>query len=224
MLDKCFYCDNKTIVTGTPRTDKLIIKDEELKKQTYKNLGLSENDYLVLYAPTFRNNQPIEACFLDNDSVINSFSKVTNKNVKILYRFHPNIANKVKNIKLPANSINVTDYFDIQDLIMVSDVMITDFSSCAFDMMLANKPTLIFSSNTKQYLDNERGLYFSTKNLPFPIAYDEKELYNNIAQLPNYHELYNKKIIDFSNNMGIKEKGNASEQIYNLISEIKNKK
>lgn len=217
VLDNCFYCNNKTVVTGMPRTDRLINEDEEIKLQTYKNLSLNKHDYVVLYAPTFRDNQPIEDSFLDNNKILKSFKSITNKNVKILYRFHPNIANKVRQLKFPENCINVTDYFDIQDLIMIADIMITDFSSCAFDMMLAKKPVLIFSSKTENYLNHERGLYIAPKELPFPISNTQDELCCHIEQLNEYDKLCREKLNDFSMKMGIKELGNACEQIYQII-------
>lgn len=219
IFDNCFYCDNKTVVTGTPRTDKLINVDEELKKSTYKNLGLNENDYLVLYAPTFRDNLPIEACFLDNNKLAEAFKSVTDKNVKILYRFHPNLAEKVRNIKLPENSINTTDYFDIQDLIMIADMLITDFSSCAFDMMFAGKQSLIYANNVQEYIDDERGLYISLKELPFMLASTEDELCVNVKNLNKYEQEYQAKVKEFSIKMGSAENGNACEQIYNIIKE-----
>jgi len=219
VLDNCFYCGNKTVVTGMPRIDRLINEDKDIKTKTYNNLGLSQDDYIVLYAPTFRDNQPIESSFLNNEEVIKAFSTVTNKNIKILYRYHPNIAKKVRKMIMPKNCINVTDYFDIQDLIMIADVMITDFSSCAFDMMLAKKPVLIYSANTEQYLNNERGLYFSPKELPFPISMNEEELWKSIGELNSYKERHEEKTNEFFNKMGIKEQGNACEQIYNIIKE-----
>lgn len=218
IFDNCFYCENKTVVTGTPRTDKLVLSDQDEIKSIKENLNLTENDYLVLYAPTFRDNMPIESGFLNNEKIKDAFKKLyPNKDIKILYRFHPNLAKKVKELTLPEGVINVTEYFDMQDLILISDIMITDFSSCAFDMMFAKKQTLIYTNDAKQYMEGERGLYISLKELPFLISSSEDELCEHIVKHKEYEPEFNKKVLIFSEKFGTKEDGLACKRIYDII-------
>lgn len=224
IFDNCFYCDKKAVVTGTPRTDELIHKDENKIEKIKERLNINKDDFIVLYAPTFRNNRDIKDSFLNNERVKEAFKQTTNKNVKLLYRFHPNIADKVRTIKFEDDIINVTDYFDIQDLIMIADVMITDFSSCAFDMMFAGKQSLIFTNDAKQYAEQERGLYISLSQLPFMVADNEEDLIKNCKNLKKYQPIYEKKVNKFISDMGCKEDGNASKRLCEIIMEQIQKK
>ena len=223
VLDNNFYCDNKTVMTGSPRCDKLIIPNKNEKAEILKRLKLDEHDFIVLYAPTFRNKQKVEDSVLENERIKKSFEKVANgREVKILYRFHPNVARKSKRLNLESFVKNVTFYPDIQDLIMVADVLITDYSSCMFDMMLTYKPCIIFTNKPNQFLSQERGVYFPTKDLPFPVANGEDELYAKIEDFDNSFNNYSKKILTFLNNFGCIEDGHACERLYNVMKEYKN--
>ena len=222
VLDNCFFCDNKTVMTGNPRCDKLINPSEEERKRLMSKFGLDENDYVVLYAPTFRNNQKVVDSVLDNDKLREAFSKNANgKNVKILYRFHPNVAKESKKIKLEDYVLNVTCYPDIQDLILVSDVMITDYSSCMFDMMISSKPCIIYTNDDKKYLTNERGVYFPTTSLPFPVAFTFEELLDTASVLSERLSEYLKAVEKFLNDFGVIEDGKACERLYKEMKERK---
>lgn len=225
IFDRCFYCDHKTVVSGTPRTDMLINKNKEDIKKIKKRLNISLDDYVVLYAPTFRNNQNIKESFLDNEKIKNAFKKSTGKNITILYRFHPNIALEAQKYNFEDYVKNVTDYFDIQDLILIADTMITDFSSCAFDMMFSGKQTLIYTNNAKKYAEQERGLYISLDKLPFMVADTEDDLVENIYKLSEYANEYEKKSKEFIKSMGCKEDGKASKRVADyIVSQVRNLK
>lgn len=217
IFDRCFYCDQKAVVTGTPRTDRLINKTKKEVLAVKRQLNINLDEYIVLYAPTFRNNQDIKQSFLNNELIKNAFEKVTGKKVTILYRFHPNIADEARQYNFENYVRNVTDYFDIQDLIMISNVMITDFSSCAFDMMFAGGQALIYTNNAKQYAEEERGLYISLNQLPFMVADSEEELIKNIYNLNSYSKDYENKVKEFISSMGAKEDGNASKRLGEMI-------
>ena len=217
IFDRCFYCDHKTVVSGTPRTDKLINKNKDEIERIKKTLNISADDYVVLYAPTFRNNQSIKKSFLNNEKIKNALKKSTGKNVTILYRFHPNIAQEAQKYYFEDYVKNVTDYYDIQDLIMIADIMITDFSSCAFDMMFAGKQALIYTNNAKQYAEQERGLYISLDELPFLVADTEDELIKNIYDSTNYVNEYEIKSKKFIDSMGCNEDGKASKRVAEYI-------
>lgn len=222
VLDNNFFCDNKTFMTGNPRCDKLVNKSIEEKRKILQQLNLNEDDYIVLYAPTFRNNQKIEDSVLDNEHLKRIFQEKINKNVKILYRFHPKIAKQSKKLKLDDFVQNVTFYPDIQDLLLVADVLITDYSSCMFDMMIAHKLCIIYTNNDKLYLSQERGVYFPTASLPFPVANSVDKLYEIIENIDIYEKDNDEKVNKFLDNFGVIEDGNSCERLYKLMKELKN--
>lgn len=89
---------------------------------------------------------------------------------------YPNIDEEVNN----NSCISMTHYSDMQELIAAADLLITDYSSCMFDMAIAQKPCVLYVPDLQQYLANERGLYFDIETLPFPIAQNMKQLCNTV--------------------------------------------
>ena len=221
LMDSCFYCKNKCVLTGTPRNDVLLNKNEHLKEKIRKKLGLNENQYIVLCAPTFRNKQPLEDSMINNQVLKSSFAKITDKEIVILYRFHPNVAKKSKKLVFESGVLNVSFYPDIQDLILISDIMISDFSSCMFDMMLTYKPCIVYTNNLKKYLNNERGLYFGIDKTPFKVASTENELKNIIETLKEDQQNYVGRVNKFLNYIGNVENGDACKKLYIEMKKIK---
>ena len=124
-----FWYDGKILMTGTPKFDvyfdskqKEKIKDSIMKKYNIKN-----KEKVILYAPTFRKNDSSFCGTINFDN----FNKVASRNNMILLvRLHPNSKTKIVESE---NIINVTDYPNIQDLIISCDTLITDYSGCCFD-------------------------------------------------------------------------------------------
>ncbi len=215
LFAKCFNAEGKIVMTGNPRCDVVIngTNNDKIRKE----LGISEDDFVVLYAPTFRKKEPLEKCFLDNETLYETIKKITNKNVKILYRFHPNLARKTAKLNFGDRVQNVTSYEDMQDIISISDILITDFSTCMFDMMIAGKQSIIYARNSQQYLSEERGVYLSYKEFPCPIAYTFEELQQVILDVNKNKENYKKKVKEFLDGLGCIEDGHACERCYDAL-------
>ncbi len=216
--EKAFFCEGKTFLTGEPRYDQLINKNEVQIKNTKEKLGLSGNDYIVLYAPTFREKQSFKDLLIDNEILKHAFEKITDKNVKILYRFHPYLLKKgARDMVFENYVLNVTSYPEMQDLILIADILITDFSSCMFDMMVAGKPCVLYTNDADRYLSNERGVYIPLNQLPFPITNNEQELENVIENLDEILKEYRQKVDMFTKQLGGVEDGHSCERVYELM-------
>ena len=125
------------------------------------------------------------------------------------------------NLHIPKsrNIVDVTKYGDIQELMLVSDFMISDYSSCMFDFMLSRKPCFIFAKDLKEYEINP-GFYYPLESTPFPIAVDNDTLNKNIL---NFDEKeYKDKVEEFLENKRCVENGHASEKVVDLLEKIIN--
>ena len=101
------------------------------------------------------------------------------------------------------------------EYLLCADVLITDFSSSFFDFALTKKPCFLFATDLKNYSENERGLYFSYLDLPFPTSQTPKELY---YQIINFDEnIYESNVCSFLKLLGNYEDGYASTKIVNDI-------
>jgi CDP-glycerol glycerophosphotransferase len=101
------------------------------------------------------------------------------------------------------------------DLLLVSDALITDFSSSAGDYALLNRPLILFQSDYDEYVEKDRGFYFDMNDSPYFIAKNQEELEVIIAKLTEDKVKENcKEILDF---YGTCETGKSSEVIANRI-------
>ena len=213
-----FWYNGKILNCGTPRCDLFFNKKtkEDLKKKIYNKYNIDKTKKIILYAPTFRKNTNETECYLNCES----FAKKINKEYILLVRFHPISKYTINNSE---NLINVTNYEDMQELISISDFLITDYSGCCFDMMINNKPCILFTKDIESYLANERNLYFNFEDLPFPTVKNEKKL---IELINNFNDKeYKSKVCQFEKKIGLCETGIASKTLVNHIKKVvKNEK
>ena len=115
------------------------------------------------------------------------------------------------------NILDVTGYPDMQELIIATDMFITDYSSAIFDFSLLSRPAFIYASDYAIYEESERGLYFELNELPFPITHDTKDLLDAIC---NFDKIcYREKLKSFFDRVGMYESGCAAETVARLIME-----
>ena len=155
---------------------------------------------------------------MDYEAVIAEFEKKFGGECVLILRFHPWVLKDCAH--LFGNNpkiINGNHYDDIQELLAVSDFMITDYSSCIFDFLFTRKPAFIYASDITKY-NNDRGFYYQLETTPFPIANDMKTFITNIADFASAS--YDAKINDFLKSKGCMEDGNASKRVVELIKQI----
>ena len=217
---KYFWYDGDILEYWCPRNDVIVNNNKELIKKIKTNIKISDDEKICLYAPTFRANAWLGVYDIKYDLLIR---ELTNKfwwNWKVLIRLHPLISFLSKQlIGLNKNVINVTDYPDIQELLVVSDFLITDYSSCIFDYALSKKPAMIYASDIEEYKE-DRDFEIKLEEQPFPIATNNMEL----KEVINNYDVgqYKSDLDKFYSNIGLKETGESSEIIAEIIREMTN--
>ena len=139
-----------------------------------------------------------------------------------MLRLHPRIAklkDKLISMYGEGKIVDVTNYDDVQELLAVADVMISDYSSCIFDYLLTKKPAFIYATDIKEY-EGERGFYYSLYDTPFDVAINNDVLSKAISNFNE--EKYNNKVDEFLKEKGSIENGNASTNIIDFIDSLKN--
>lgn len=216
-----FWKNSEILDLGHPRNDMLFENGECLgrhKKEIIQRLGLDANTHYVLYGPTFRDSHNFDCYRIDYNKLIETLEKKFGGVWKVLVRFHPTVRNFSKGIiRDSLNVIDVTDYPDIQEIMLISDVAITDYSSWIYDFILTRKPGFIFATDISQY-NHERGFYYKLESTPFSIATDNEQLMSNILQFDNIY--YEKKVEEFLKNKGCVECGEASKKIVCIIKKL----
>lgn len=204
IFKRAFNFKKEMIESGYPRNDYLYnCNDERTIKDIKIKLGIPQDKKVLLYAPTWRDNDFYQVgkykfdLKLDLDMIR---EKLGNEYV-ILLRMHYLIAENMDITSYEGFAYNVSQHEDIRDLYLISDILITDYSSVFFDFANLRRPMIFFVYDIEQYRDQLRGFYFDFEHTaPGPLikttieCIDEiMKLENNGYALPeNYEEFYKK--------------------------------
>ena len=202
------------IKSGMPRNDIFFNKNKELISRIKESLKIEENQKIVLYAPTYRSGQNDHRfeMQLDVAQVVSSLNERFGGEWVLLLRTH--ISSIRPFLEYSNYVFDVTSYSDMQELLLVSDVLITDYSSSIWDFALTNKPAFLFTPDLQDYID-DRGFYTSIDEWQYPYAKSNIELTNIIA---SYDDSGNKeRIKSYFEEMESYENGKASRMISDLI-------
>ena len=204
---------------GHPRNDILVNKkdNKELNTKIRKKYNIKENSNILLYAPTFRQNLKIDVYDLDYNRLKKSLEKKFGGTWTILVRLHYKVIKDTKKIDKIKDVINVSEYPDMQELLSISDIGITDYSSWMCDYVLTRKPGFLYAPDFEEYRGG-RGFYYPLETTPFKICKNNNDLEEAINNFDN--KLYQKEIDKFLNDRGCYEKGNASILLVEFIKKI----
>ncbi|MFO9689543.1 CDP-glycerol glycerophosphotransferase family protein [Weissella confusa] len=181
---------NKVLPLGAPRTDMFF--DETYKKNVVSRL---ENELpfivgkkVILFAPTFRGNGQKTAYYnfdwIDFDSLYRHFY---DKGYVFLFKIHPFVK---ENIQIPEEYADffydVSSYREINDLLLISDILVTDYSSVVFEYSLLRKKTLFFVPDLEEYTAS-RDFYVDYQEfVPGPIVRNTEQLVSEIAKADDF--------------------------------------
>ncbi len=169
---------------GSPRCDKIgKVGKEEIEKN--KNaLNLPKNKKIVLYAPTWRDDQHKSGVgyTFENELDFEKIQKRFGDKIVILFRAHYFIANSFDFERYKDFVFDMSNYPDINDLYNISDALITDYSSVMFDFAALKRPMFFYMYDLKKYKNKLRDFYFSLSELPGPISTDMDELVKDIGE------------------------------------------
>ncbi|AMV62047.1 CDP-glycerol:poly(glycerophosphate) glycerophosphotransferase [Pediococcus damnosus] len=221
IFKRAFGFKNKFIRSGYPRNDLLITTNQtEINKLKIKLLG-DNVDQVILYAPTWRDDNFIYKGRYRFDlpfDLKDFFASVPAHTVLIirphyLVKDHIDIRGFEDRVKIMADT-------DINQLYLISDLLITDYSSVMFDYANLHRPILFFPYDLKHYAGDLRGFYFDyLSQCPGPIVTQKDQFYEQLTifsankGFPNYQEQINK----FDANFLTWENGTAAKQVIESI-------
>ena len=215
---RAFFYDGEILECGIPRADVLFKNHLVTKDIVYHFYQLKQDVKLLLYAPTFRVDESLEAYSIDYHRLINNLTTKFGGEWKVLLRLHPNLARRYKNISLDSDVIiDASQYQDINELIIASEILITDYSSCMFDAMVAGKIVFLYATDIDEY-DKDRGRYFEFADLPFSLAVNNDALMSNVLEHDNLS--YTNAVKKFSDSLGLFEGGNSSAAVCDRIEQV----
>ena len=141
-------------------------------------MGFSNEDRILLYAPTFRDKGDTDCYDLDYERLLDMLCRKTGKPWKLVIRLHPNITKFAEQFCYGKHIKNGSTYPDQQELCLVSDCLITDYSSIMGDFLLMKKPVFLYVPDLERYAgkDTGRGLRDLFYKLPMAFCHTQNQL------------------------------------------------
>lgn len=207
-----FWYSGDILSCGLPRNTLLANSDDSIKGNIKNKLGLSLDSLVCLYAPTWR-SKGFDVPILNFDKCKKSLQDKFNKeDVVVCVRLHPN-TDKSKYC-FTSDVIDFSSYPDIQELLAITDVLISDYSSIIEDFIFTYKPAFMYVPDYDSYI-KDRNFYYPLNKRPYPICRTEMELWSEIKLFSQ--DSLNKAIENFKKEFGIIEDGLGSVKVANVI-------
>ena len=222
-LARAFRFD-KEIIEGYPANDILYTKNNSEGINTLKEkLGLPLDKKVILYAPTWRDNQFFQAGHykFNLQLELDKMQEKLGDEYVVALRTHYLIANAINIEEYNGFVYDFSKGFDIQELYLISDILITDYSSVMFDFANLKRPMIFFTYDLEDYRDNLRGFYFDfEETAPGPIALTTNEVIDAILN-KNLAEDYKDKYENFYNTFCHIDNGNSAKNAVDIIFNLK---
>jgi len=187
LMRRAFRYEGQICESGYPRNDVLCRGDTAaLAGQVRERLGLPAGKKIILYAPTWRDNQYYEAgrYRFDLRLDLRDARRQLGDDYAFLIRGHHQAADDVPAELAPGFAINVTTYPDVSELLLVADVLITDYSSMMCDFAATGKPMVFYTYDLEEYRDDVRGFNFDLEaEAPGPLLATSAEVIAAVGDL-----------------------------------------
>ncbi|MDF9867003.1 CDP-glycerol glycerophosphotransferase [Bacilli bacterium PM5-3] len=200
--------------TGYPRADFLINHTDTNVKEIKEKYKLPSDKKIILYAPTWRedNYSMNKGYHYDIELDLERLRKEFSDEYVIVLKIHYLISDYLK-INNDEFIYDLSSINDISELYIISDILITDYSSALFDFALLKRPMIFYMYDFDKYKNETRGFYLDVETLPGPITKTNDELVYQIKNIDDVNIKYQNKIIDFNKIYNYLEDGKSSERV-----------
>lgn len=222
IFKRCFDFHKTMLETGYPRNDMLINDNRpDAIDKLKKSWGLPGDKKIILYAPTWRDDEfngegkyqfrPKLDFDMLKDALGNDFVMIV--------KYHYLISDAVDWSPYKGFVYQFDASCDISGMYLVSDMLITDYSSVMFDYSVLKRPMLFYCYDLEKYKNELRGFYFDfQKEAPGPVSETTEALVYDIQHY-NFGD-YQEKYRAFNEKFNPWDDGNASKKVVDLIESL----
>lgn len=216
---KCMDFQGEILMTGCPRND-IFFRDTTLLQQKIRQrYGIATEQKVLIFAPTFRERFKREAqtSTLDFNRVRTVLEQATGDKWMILIRSHTANEKYGFDVEYNDNVKLATDYPDMNELLQVADILVSDYSSSIGDFALSGRLCLLYQDDIDSYTNEDRGLMFNMADSPFLCANTPEEMYALLERVPTIDAKANCEAINQF--YQTQEHGDASVKVARIIGE-----
>ena len=210
-----FRFKGEVLMDGCPRNDILLRNDPAEAAEIRRRLGVEDGVKLLMYAPTYRDTheRTSQDAVLDLTRTLDHLEHHTGQRWRCLYRAH--YLNTALNVRQDERLIDATGWTEMAELLLITDMLITDYSSCGGDFALLRRPLFLYHADVEDYLRQSRSFYFDVEKSPFLVAHSQEELERLIDETGPEQARENCEALDRF--FGTTETGRASEAVCRYI-------
>lgn len=202
--------------TGISRTDVFYDKQAiaAAREKLLKRIPAADGKKVILYAPTYRGR--VAEAYSPDELDIGSMKAVLGGEYILLCKHHPFVKKRPEIAQSDRKfAADVTNEMSIEELLMVSDLCISDYSSLVFEYSLFERPMIFFAYDLEEYFD-WRGFYYDYGEMaPGPVCKTTGEIIDYIRSANDAFD--RQRVIDFKNKFMSACDGHATERILALL-------
>lgn len=205
---------------GLPKTDEILRRMKEAKelgrslekKEIYRRYGIPEGKKLILYAPTFRDQE------LSKPEAVKKLQGILQSlpgDYVLGFRLHPFVARMADGMAYASKVYNFSHETDLTSLIMAADLLITDYSSILFEYCITGRPMIFYAYDLEDFSEHGRGFYEDYVSfVPGPVAFTAEE----VGRILEKQDFDMKRIRSFVKSNFPYLDGNAVKRLIGLIT------
>lgn len=208
--------EENVVATGIPRTDVFFNESykEEVRTRLHQDYPYLKDKKVIMFAPTFRGNGQQSAYYdldaLNLDEIYRNFKD----EYIFIFKLHPFVKNSLDIPYMYSDFYyDFSDYREINDLLFVTDILITDYSSVCFEFALLNKPMIFFAYDVEDYVQSRDFYYEYNTFIPGPLAKTTQD----IIDIIQYQEFKMDKIEPFKQYFFDDTDGESSKRVVNYL-------
>jgi CDP-glycerol glycerophosphotransferase len=211
---KSYGYDGELVRHGLPRNDLLVRGvDDDWVEAKKRELGLPTDRRLVLYCPTFRDRARRLETPYDLPLDLEQMRRALGDDVHLVLRTHYLDSYKLSARFAPFAS-DVSRHHDVTELMLLADVLVTDYSSVMFDFANTGKPMVFYTYDYEDYVRDERGTYIDLPDVaPGPVVLTNDELTAALTRVDDDVEGYRDRYAAFRERFCSYETGHAAEHV-----------
>lgn len=220
---RAFKFEKTMLEYGYPRNDILYNGDENLINEIKSKINIPKDKKVILYAPTWRDDQFYERGKYKFELNLNleKMRQELSDEYIIILRLHYHVASVLDVSEFKGFAYDLSTYDDIAELYLISDILITDYSSVFFDYANLRRPMLFYTYDLENYRDKIRGLYFDIETeVPGPLLRTTDQVIHAVQNIESIQSEYSDKYDKFYKRFCEWEDGKASENVVREVFKI----
>lgn len=209
-----FWYDGALLEKGIPKNDMFFEDPAPYKEKVHSTFELPTHVRLVMYAPTYRDSRKTDMYNLDYERLLQVLHQRFGGEWAVLVRLHPNVNYHDYPITYTDRIVNASPYENMQELLAATDVIISDYSGCAFDFLMLNRPGFLYAEDYEE-VRRTKDYYFTLEELPFTLAFSNEELMEHILAFDE--DVYSRKCRQYQDSIQYFDNGHAAEAVADVM-------